>query len=122
MCSTCIGIPKHVAAANRICDQAKNNAETDLLARIQAPRITLGFDLRRAKLDRRFAGQEADQCCFHAQWSRSADAIREPNLRSTKYNYGGSKVISSAIAQADVLGLFGRYGVFVACNWGLGPS
>lgn len=43
-------------------------------------------------------------------------------LAINEYNYGGGKVISGAIAQADVLGLYGRYGVFCACNWGLGPT
>jgi hypothetical protein len=37
----------------------------------------------------------------------------------SEYNYGGNKSISGAIAQADVLGLFGRYGLFAACNWGI---
>lgn len=37
----------------------------------------------------------------------------------TEYNYGGGKVISGAISQADVLGIFGRYGLFAACNWGV---
>ncbi|MFB3897772.1 MAG: glycoside hydrolase family 44 protein [bacterium] len=38
-------------------------------------------------------------------------------LAITEYNYGGENVISGAIAQADVLGIFGRYGIFAACNW-----
>jgi hypothetical protein len=37
----------------------------------------------------------------------------------SEYNYGGNKTISGAIAQADVLGIFGRYGLFAACNWGI---
>jgi hypothetical protein len=37
----------------------------------------------------------------------------------SEYNYGGNNDISGAIAQADVLGIFGRYGLFAACNWGL---
>jgi hypothetical protein len=32
----------------------------------------------------------------------------------TEYNYGGNDHISGAIAQADVLGIFGREGVFAA--------
>jgi len=40
----------------------------------------------------------------------------------SEYNYGGEKVISGALAQADVLGLFGRYGLFAACNFGIGPN
>ncbi|AIE84062.1 glycoside hydrolase family 44 protein [Fimbriimonas ginsengisoli] len=39
----------------------------------------------------------------------------------TEYNYGGGNHISGAVAQADVLGIFGRYGLFAACNWGLNP-
>jgi hypothetical protein len=41
------------------------------------------------------------------------------NLSFSEYNYGGGNSISGAIAQADVLGVFGRYGVFAAANWGL---
>ena len=43
-------------------------------------------------------------------------------LAITEYNYGGKKDISGAIAQADVLGIYGRYGVFAACNWGIGAE
>jgi hypothetical protein len=37
----------------------------------------------------------------------------------TEYNYGGGNHISGAIAQADVLGIFGREGVFAASLWEL---
>lgn len=37
----------------------------------------------------------------------------------TEYNYGGGNHISGAIAQADVLGIFGREGVFAASWWDL---
>ncbi len=40
-------------------------------------------------------------------------------LSISEYNYGGGNEISGAIAQADVLGIFGRYGVFAAANWGI---
>ncbi|MDR3687991.1 MAG: glycoside hydrolase family 44 protein [Fimbriimonas sp.] len=43
-------------------------------------------------------------------------------LSFTEYNYGGGNAISGAIAQADVLGIFGRYGVYAAANWGLGST
>ena len=39
-----------------------------------------------------------------------------------EYNYGGDNAISGAIAQADVLGIFGRYGVYAAANWNLNAS
>ncbi|MBC7814430.1 MAG: endoglucanase A [Burkholderiales bacterium] len=40
----------------------------------------------------------------------------------TEYNYGGGNHISGGIAQADVLGIFGRDGVFAANLWPLGGS
>jgi len=43
-------------------------------------------------------------------------------LSFTEYNYGGNNAISGAIAQADVLGIFGKYGVFAAANWGLSAT
>ena len=42
-----------------------------------------------------------------------------PKLAFTEYNYGGGEDASGLVAQADVLGLFGRFGVFAACNWGI---
>lgn len=40
-------------------------------------------------------------------------------LAITEYNYGGGDHISGGIAQADVLGIFGREGVFAATQWRL---
>jgi hypothetical protein len=40
-------------------------------------------------------------------------------LSITEYNYGGAAHISGAIAQADVLGIFGREGLFAATLWRL---
>ncbi len=40
-------------------------------------------------------------------------------LSISEYDYGGKNDISGTIAQADVLGIFGRYGLFAACNWGI---
>ena len=40
-------------------------------------------------------------------------------LAITEYNYGGGKEPSGLVAQADVLGIFGRRGVFAAANWGM---
>jgi hypothetical protein len=38
----------------------------------------------------------------------------------TEYNYGGGNHFSGGIAQADVLGIFGRDGVFAAAWWDVG--
>lgn len=40
----------------------------------------------------------------------------------TEYNYGGNTHISGGIAQADVLGIFGRENVFAATYWPLGSD
>ncbi|CAN5664090.1 hypothetical protein BH11ARM2_BH11ARM2_00080 [soil metagenome] len=40
----------------------------------------------------------------------------------TEYDFGGSKHPSGTLAQADVLGIFGRYGLDVACHWGIGKD
>ena len=40
-------------------------------------------------------------------------------LAITEYNYGGGDHISGGIAEADVLGIFGREGVFAANEWAL---
>ncbi|MFZ0172405.1 MAG: glycoside hydrolase family 44 protein [Acidimicrobiales bacterium] len=44
------------------------------------------------------------------------------NLDITEWNYGAGQAISGGIATADVLGIFGRYGVHAADLWPLNPS
>lgn len=39
-------------------------------------------------------------------------------LAFTEYNYGGEHHVSGGIAQADVLGIFAKYGVYLATYWG----
>ncbi|HEU4592237.1 MAG TPA: glycoside hydrolase family 44 protein [Steroidobacteraceae bacterium] len=43
-------------------------------------------------------------------------------LSITEYNYGAANHISGAIAQADVLGIFGREGLFAATLWRLATN
>jgi hypothetical protein len=38
-------------------------------------------------------------------------------LSFTEYSYGGESDISGGIAQADVLGIYGKYGVYLGCVW-----
>ncbi len=46
----------------------------------------------------------------------------DTRLAITEYNYGGSMHISGGIAQADVLGIFGREGLFAANLWRLAAN
>lgn len=41
------------------------------------------------------------------------------HLSVSEYDYGGGDVISGGLAQADVLGIFGRSGVYLATQWGI---
>lgn len=43
-------------------------------------------------------------------------------LAITEYNYGGGAHISGGLAQADVLGVFGREGLFAAALWSLASA
>jgi mannan endo-1,4-beta-mannosidase len=43
-------------------------------------------------------------------------------LAITEYDYGGGNTVSGGLAQADVLGIFGKHGVHVATLWGIAPS
>jgi len=43
-------------------------------------------------------------------------------LAITEWNYGGGQDISGAVAVADVLGIFGSYGVGMAAYWALGDE
>ena len=38
-------------------------------------------------------------------------------LSFSEYSYGGESDISGGIAQADVLGIYGRFGVYLGCVW-----
>jgi len=54
--------------------------------------------------------------------SKIADNYAGTKLSITEYNYGGGSHISGGIAQADVLGIFGRDGVFAANQWPLAAN
>jgi hypothetical protein len=43
-------------------------------------------------------------------------------LGFTEYSYGGESDISGGIAEADVLGIYGKYGVYLGCHWLLHSS
>jgi hypothetical protein len=70
-----------------------------------------------------------------SQWGTSGPIYLLPRIQSkinanypdtkiaiTEYYYGGGAHISGGIAQADVLGIYGREGVFAANLWRLGST
>ncbi len=57
-------------------------------------------------------------------WLREVIAKRYPGtqLAITEYNYGATTHVSGGLAQVDVLGVFGREGVYAATYWGKGAA
>jgi hypothetical protein len=51
--------------------------------------------------------------------AKIATGYPSTKLAFTEYNYGAGRHISGGIAQADVLGIFGKYGVFAAAQFPL---
>jgi hypothetical protein len=49
--------------------------------------------------------------------SEIADNYPGTKLSISEYNFGGGSDISGGVAEADVLGLFGKYNVFAAAEW-----
>jgi hypothetical protein len=100
--------------------EANNSAEV-ASARVQAPRSLwdptyseaswISIDARVGAI--RLLPRMREKIAAHYPGTR---------LAITEYNYGGGAHVSGAIAQADVLGIFGREDVFAAALWDLGNS
>jgi len=58
------------------------------------------------------------------RWLKELTDKRYPGtkLSMTEYNFGAGDHVSGGVAQADVLGIFGREGVFLANYWGNGAG
>jgi hypothetical protein len=57
-------------------------------------------------------------------WVMGKIAVQNPGtkLSFSEYNFGGAADITGGIAEADLLGIFGRYGVFAAAEWPMASS
>lgn len=108
--------PEATGGGVRITEQ--NNTDAVVAARLQAPR---------SLWDPTYT-----ETSWITQWSTNGPINLLPRLNGkitqnypgtklaiTEYNYGGGNHISGGIAQADVLGILGRDGVFAANVWRL---
>ncbi len=107
-------------AGNRITSPVNTNAMYN--ARMQAPRTLW---------DTSYVGANGEISWIN-QWFSSYLPILpnlknsidtyypDTNLAITEYAYGGENHWSGGIATADVLGIFGKYGVYIATYWGSG--
>ncbi len=106
------------SAGNRITNDVNTTAMFN--ARMQAPRTLW---------DTSYVGANGENSWIN-QWFSSYLPIiprlkssintyyPDTNLAITEYDYGGKDHWSGGIAFADVLGIFGKYGVYVANYWG----
>ncbi|MGD0573646.1 MAG: glycoside hydrolase family 44 protein [Sedimentisphaerales bacterium] len=89
-------------------------------ARMQAPRSLWDYDYHEVSWIEKWYGQ----------WLPILPPIQksintyypDTNLSFSEYAYGGETHYSGGIATADVLGIFGKYGVYIANYWGVGDS
>jgi len=87
-----------------------------IAARLQAPRSLWdpGY------VERSWITEKSGQAIRLIPWLQERIAERYPGtkLSMTEYNFGAPDHISGALAQADVLGVFGREGMYLATYWG----
>jgi hypothetical protein len=87
-------------------------------ARMQAPRTLWDYDYHEISWIEQWYGQ----------WLPILPSLQsaidlyypDTNLSITEYAYGGEDHYSGGIATADAMGIFGKYGVYIACYWGGG--
>jgi mannan endo-1,4-beta-mannosidase len=108
---------------SRISD-ANANSANDKAARLQAPRT-----LWDAKYGYSASNPAAGENSWISQWfptylpliPRLIASINQyypgTKLAFTEFTYGGESDITGGIATADVLGIFGKYGVYFATFW-----
>jgi len=90
-------------------------------ARIQAPRSLWDASY----VETSWISQDARAGAIRLiPWMKEKIAAHYPGTRLafTEYNYGGGRDVSGALAQADVLGIFGREDVFAGAAWASDPD
>ncbi len=103
---------------NRIVDTPSVYSRANCTARMQAPRSLWDYDYHEVSWIEKWFGQ----------WLPILPPLKNSintyypgtKLALTEYAYGGENHYSGGIATADVLGIFGKYGVYVATYWGNG--
>jgi len=85
------------------------------IARMQAPRTLWDSSY----VENSWIGQYYSPCVYIRALQYGIDTYNPgTKLAFTEFGYGGENHISSAIALTDVLGIFGRFGVYMSSVWG----
>jgi len=110
--------PEATGGGTRIIDDGTSAAET--AARLQAPRSL--WDTTYQETSWITQNLKAPIQLIPRLMKKIADHYPGTKLSISEYNYGAGGDISGGIAEADVLGIFGRDGMFAATAWLLGSS
>lgn len=92
-----------------------DNSEAVAQARVQAPRSLWDPSYSETSWIRDALGEPID--LIHRIRSKIARHYPGTRLAFTEWDYGGGDHISGGLASADVLGVFGRFGVDLAAHW-----
>lgn len=111
--------PEAQGGGVRITDQ--NNTAAVVAARLQAPRSLWDPTYTETSWITQYSTGGPINLLNRLQGKIDAN-YGGTKLAITEYNYGGGDHISGGIAQADVLGIFGRDGVYAANQWQLYSS
>jgi hypothetical protein len=99
-------------------DNSTNPSQAVIDARVQAPRSLWDSTYTETSWITGCCSDGPIQLLKHVQ--RDIDDFKPgTEIAVTEYNYGGTNHISGGIAQADVLGIYGRENVFAATFWSL---
>lgn len=98
----------------------KDVSPKTIAARLQAPRSLWDPDF----VEKTWIGDSLGKPIRLIPWLHERIALRYPGtkLSMTEYNFGAGEHISGGLAQVDVLGIFGREGVYLANYWGDGAG
>ena len=102
------------------CRITDNNTEAGVVAaRVAAPRSLWDSTYRESSWIQQTLGNGQGINLLSRLMGKITANYPGTKLAITEYNYGGANHISGAIAQADVLGIFGREGLYAATLWPL---
>jgi hypothetical protein len=110
--------PEATGGGTRITDEGTGAAE--VAARLQAPRSL--WDDTYTETSWITSSTNGPIELIPRMMKKIADHYPGTLLSISEYNYGGGGDVSGGIAEADVLGIFGRDGMFAATAWLLGST
>jgi len=98
----------------------KDVSPKTIAARLQAPRSLWDPDF----IEKTWIGDSLGKPIRLIPWLLERIALRYPGtkLSMSEYNFGAGEHISGGLAQVDVLGIFGREGLYMANYWGDGAG